>query len=64
MLKTSAIFSRGYLSGTKRSLFAAQMAQRNFRAALVFAGNGVYDGTETTEAVSLLIGLSKLGASV
>jgi enhancing lycopene biosynthesis protein 2 len=37
---------------------------RDFRAAVVFHGNGVYDGTETTEAVSLLVGLSKLGAEV
>ena len=37
---------------------------RDFRAAVVFHGNGVYDGTETTEAVSLLVGLSRIGADV
>lgn len=37
---------------------------RFFRAAVVFHGNGVYDGTETTEAVSLLVGLSRIGAEV
>ena len=37
---------------------------RNFRAAVVFHGNGVYDGTETTEAVAILVGLSRLGANV
>ena len=37
---------------------------RDFRAAVLFHGNGVYDGTETTEAVSLLVGLSRLGAEV
>ena len=39
------------------------MAQRDFRAAVIFHGSGVYDGTETTEAVALLVGLSRLGAS-
>ena len=39
------------------------MPQRDFRAAVVFHGCGVYDGTETTEAVALLVGLSRLGAS-
>ncbi|TNV75987.1 hypothetical protein FGO68_gene2334 [Halteria grandinella] len=32
---------------------------RNFRAAVILAGNGVYDGSEITEAVSMLIALSK-----
>ena len=39
------------------------MAQRNFRAAVILSGCGVYDGSEITEAVSLLISLSKNGAS-
>ena len=30
----------------------------------MFHGSGVYDGTETTEGVALLIGLSRLGANV
>ena len=42
----------------------SQQARRDFRAAVVFHGNGVYDGTETTEAVALLVGLSRLGAEV
>lgn len=33
--------------------------RRNFRAAVILAGFGVYDGSEITEAVSLLISLSK-----
>ena len=39
------------------------LAQRGFstRAAVVLAGCGVYDGSEITEAVSLLIHLSKSG---
>jgi len=37
---------------------------RNFRAAVLFHGSGVYDGTETTEAVAILVGLSRLGAQV
>ena len=36
---------------------------RNFRAAVVLAGCGVYDGSEITESVSMLIALSKNGAS-
>ncbi|KAJ9451395.1 Glyoxalase ElbB [Diplonema papillatum] len=35
-----------------------------YRAAVLLAGNGVYDGSETTEAVSLLVGLSRQGATV
>ena len=35
-----------------------------FRAAVLLHGNGVYDGTETTEAVSLLVALSRQGADV
>ena len=51
--------------GTKSLFSASRMsAARDFRAAVVFHGNGVYDGTETTEAVSLLVGLSRLGAEV
>ena len=42
----------------------SSVAMRNFRAAVVFHGNGVYDGTETTEAVAILVGLSRLGANV
>ena len=47
------------------SFFSKSMQPtRDFRAAVVFHGNGVYDGTETTEAVALLVGLSRLGADV
>ena len=44
----------------KQVLFNA--SKRNFRAAVIFHGNGVYDGTETTEAVAMLVGLSRMGA--
>lgn len=37
-------------------------ARRNFKAAVILAGCGVYDGSEITEAVSLFIALSKHGA--
>lgn len=36
--------------------------RRDFRAAVVFHGCGVYDGTEITESVALLVGLSRIGA--
>ena len=39
-------------------------SSRDFRAAVLFHGSGVYDGTETTEAVAMLVGLSRLGAQV
>lgn len=38
--------------------------KKSIRAAVVFHGNGVYDGTECTEAVALLVGLSRMGAEV
>ena len=53
-----------------RSLFGSRLiargsvSSRDFRAAVVFHGNGVYDGTECTEAVAMLVGLSRLGAQV
>ena len=34
------------------------------KVAVILSGNGVYDGTETTEACSLLIALSKHKAEV
>jgi enhancing lycopene biosynthesis protein 2 len=37
-------------------------SRRNFKAAVVLSGCGVYDGSEITEAVSMLISLSKNGA--
>lgn len=40
------------------------MSEGAFSAAVIFHGNGVYDGTETTEGVALLVGLSRVGASV
>lgn len=36
----------------------------NLRAAVLLAGSGVYDGTEITEATSLLIALSRANATV
>ena len=36
---------------------------RNFKAAVILSGCGVYDGSEITESVSTLIALSKHGAS-
>ena len=55
---------RGFSNAMRRRTPQTMMTacQRDFRAAVVFHGSGVYDGTETTEAVSLLIGLSRLGA--
>ena len=37
---------------------------RNFRAAVLLHGCGVYDGTEVTEAASLLVALNKQKAEV
>ena len=54
---------RGFSKLLKRGPQRLTVAnQRDFRAAVVFHGSGVYDGTETTEAVALLVGLSRLGA--
>ena len=48
-----------------RSFMMAGQAQRGFyKAAVILAGNGVYDGSECTEAVALLVGLSRQGAQV
>ena len=70
MLAKQAMFGcRTGLNGT-RSAFNPMMAgkmmtsSRDFRAAVVFHGSGVYDGTETTEGVALLVGLSRIGADV
>ena len=54
---------RFFTSSATRT-FLTQTAKRNFRAAVVFHGNGVYDGTETTEAVAILCELSRCGADV
>ena len=44
----------------KRSLATKKIfGVRNYRAAVILAGNGVYDGSEVTETASLLISLSK-----
>lgn len=48
----------------RSSLFSSANALRNFRTAVIFHGNGVYDGTETTEGVALLVGLSRHKADV
>ena len=48
----------------RATLFSGYMPTRDFRAAVIFHGNGVYDGTECTEAVAMLVGLSRLGAEV
>ena len=39
-------------------------ALKSFRAAVLLHGNGVYDGTETTEGVALLVALSRQKATV
>ena len=43
-------------------LFSSQTKRIN--AAVVLHGCGVYDGTEITEAVAVLVGLSRHGAKV
>jgi enhancing lycopene biosynthesis protein 2 len=45
-------------------MMLAQTNQRNFRAAVILAGSGVYDGSEITETSSILIALSKHKADV
>jgi len=50
-----------------KSLRTAQLMNytyRNFRAAVVLHGCGVYDGSEITESVSMLVSLSRYGADV
>ena len=61
MFATSLV-RKSFANGGAKRLHA--LASRDFRAAVIFHGNGVYDGTETTEAVSLLVGLSRIGAQV
>ena len=46
----------------KRITCLAMIPQRHFRAAVILSGCGVYDGSEITESVSVLIALSKSGA--
>ena len=52
-----------YLSKKSVSLFRRSLmtsaAKRDFRAAVVLSGAGVYDGSEITESVAMLIELSK-----
>ena len=55
MMQTKRFFKQFGLLGV--------LPQRNFRAAVILSGCGVYDGSEITESVSLLIALSKNGAS-
>ena len=38
--------------------------EQTFKAAVILAGSGVYDGSECTEAVSMLIALSSHKASI
>jgi len=47
-------------------IFAQQISSAAFsyRAAVILHGNGVYDGTECTEAVAVLVGLSRAKAQV
>ena len=47
---------------SKRFSVLKNLPHRDFRAAVVLSGCGVADGSEITEAVSLLIALSKHGA--
>ena len=56
------LFNRILHKSPARNL--VRLTSRDFRAAVVFHGNGVYDGTECTEAVAMLVGLSRLGAEV
>lgn len=50
---------------TKTSLFSFSTDKLRIKnAAIVLAGSGVADGSEITEAVSLLISLSKLGSNI
>eukprot|EP00041_Stephanoeca_diplocostata_P008376 m.124487 g.124487 ORF g.124487 m.124487 type:complete len:261 (+) comp17293_c0_seq1:235-1017(+) len=48
----------------RAALATSSTVNSNVRAAVVLAGNGVYDGSEITEAVSTLVHLSRYGASV
>ena len=57
-------FGASLATANRQTLLMNNVLSRNFRAAVVFHGNGVYDGTETTEAVALLVGLSRIGATV
>jgi len=38
--------------------------QRYFKAAMILSGCGYLDGTETQEAVSMIVNLSKIGADI
>ena len=42
----------------------ASFRRSYYKAAVMLSGSGVYDGSEITEAVALLVGLSRIGASV
>lgn len=48
----------------RATLSTTAQVDSNMRAAVVLAGNGVYDGSEITEAVSTLVHLSRHGAIV
>jgi len=39
-------------------------SQRYFRAGILLSGCGYLDGTETQEAVSMIVNLSKIGADI
>jgi hypothetical protein len=54
---TKQTFRKGY------SIFQSHYSLRKFRAAVVLSGCGVNDGSEITEAVSMLIAISKYGGS-
>ena len=53
-----------FISQRTTRAFLTQGTKRNFRAAVIFHGNGVYDGTETTEGVAMLCELSRINANV
>jgi len=60
-------FHRSYLMGRNVSLarkVQSLATRRNFRAAVLLHGCGVYDGTEVTEGNALLVALSKQKAQV
>lgn len=60
------MFNQVLQRSSVRSLhvISARQASYTYKAALVMHGNGVYDGTECTEAAACLVGLSRAGANV
>jgi enhancing lycopene biosynthesis protein 2 len=63
-VRTQCALSQRKFEHSNEVISLTQVLCRKFNAAMVMHGNGVYDGTETTEAVSLLVSLSRAGAHV